>query len=81
MDHAEICLDETYFKLNKISIENNKIKRNEMKIIVDPKSFVYMINDIATVICKIPNKLKNGIYESCFGGNVKINDYSFNRQI
>jgi len=75
--NAEIILNESFFKLSRLSIENKKIKRTEIKIIVDPKSFVYMINNIATVVCQIPLNLENGIYESSFEGNIKIHNYSF----
>lgn len=68
LETAYLDLTPSNFKLYRLSKNDSKcINREEIPLRVDERSLVYMINNIANVVCKIDRDLKDGIYEVSFG--------------
>jgi hypothetical protein len=85
VETAELVLKPSLFKLFKLEKADKKIERKEVLLEVDEKSFAYLINGVASVLCRITEKLKDGVYEVAFGFEEKevivkqFPDYKFQK--
>lgn len=66
-DAAGVKLNLELFRLSYLSREEKKVKRKEVPTEVDPATLVYAVNSTATVVARVLEELKAGVYEVSFG--------------